>query len=117
VLSTGSGDVVLKGGESGATSGTRVAEGVGWWRVRMGLSVLIVLPDADDDDSGMERGDGVRGGLEMDVRGWKKFGWVVNAGMSLERRRPRTEAGEVEDGAGVGIGICNSGGGSCRPII
>jgi hypothetical protein len=83
----------------------------------MGLSVLIVLPDADDDDSGMERGDGVRGGLEMDVRGWKKFGWVVNAGMSLERRRPRTEAGDVEDGAGVGIGICSSGGGSCRPII
>jgi len=79
----------------------------------MGLSVLDVL----DDDSGLERGDGVRGGLETDVRGWKKFGWVVNAGMSLERRRPRTETGEEEDAAGVGIGICSSGGGSCRPII
>ena len=90
--------------------------------MRIGLSLFAATVVEDDDDadadgSGLERGDGVRGGLEMDVRGWKKFGWVVNAGMSLERRRPRTEAGEVEDvAAGVGIGICSSGGGSCRPI-
>lgn len=87
----------------------------------MGLSLFaaIVLDDDDvEDASGLDRGDGVRGGLEMDARGWKKFGWVVNVGMSLERRRPRTEAGEAEDvAAGVGIGIWSSGGGSCRPIF
>ena len=88
--------------------------------MRMGLSLLaaIVLDDDVDDVSGLERGDGVRGGLATDARGWKKFGWVVNAGISLERRRPRTEAGEAEEVvAGVGIGIWSSGGGSCRPMF
>ena len=71
--------------------------------MRMGLSVFA--PGIVLEGSGLERGDGVRGGLERDVRVWKKFGWVGNTGMSLERRRPKTEVGEEDDAAGVGIGI------------
>jgi hypothetical protein len=61
------------------------------------------------DASGLERGDGVRGGLETEFRGLKKFVCVVKVGRSLERRRPRAAA-EGDDAAGVGIGICSSGG-------
>jgi hypothetical protein len=35
---------------------------------------------------------------------------VENVGLSFERRRPRTAAEEEEGAAGVGMGICNSGG-------
>ena len=61
----------MKGGESGATGPTMEVDGVGWWSVRIGLSCVDAAIEADDDDSGFERGDGVRGGLEMEVRGLK----------------------------------------------
>jgi hypothetical protein len=66
VFSPCSGVVEWKGGESGAT-GPTTAEGVGWWNVTVGLST--VPPMMDDEDSGLECGDGVRGGLEIDGRG------------------------------------------------
>lgn len=61
------------------------------------------------DASGLERGDGVRGGLETEFRGLKKFVCVVKVGRSRERRRP-SAAAEGDTAAGVGIGICSSGG-------
>lgn len=95
----------MKGGESGATGPTWVAEGVGWCNVRIGLS----FPFKELEDSGFERGEGVRGGFDMDGRGWKKLGCVVKVGRSLDKRRPRAAAVE-EEAADVGIGIYNSGG-------
>jgi hypothetical protein len=63
------GERMWKGGESGATGPpTMDDEGVGWCSVRIGLSCV----DASDvDDSGFERGDGVRGGLDTEFRGLK----------------------------------------------
>lgn len=59
---------MLKGGESGATGPTMEVDGVGWCSVRIGLSCVDAI---DVDDSGLERGDGVRGGLEVEFRGLK----------------------------------------------
>ena len=96
----------MNGGESGATGPTRAAEGC---NERTGRSVSV-------EDSGFERGEGVLGGFETEGRGWKRFGWVMNVGLSLERRRPSATAAVEAGAAGVGTGICSSGG-SCRPIV
>jgi hypothetical protein len=80
--------------------------------LRIGLSIPVIR----EEDSGFDRGDGVRGGFDIDPRGWKKLGWVVNVGLSLERRRPSTAA--VDEGAaGVGMGMCNSGGSRCAIFL
>jgi hypothetical protein len=66
----------------------------------------------EEEVSGFERGDGVRGAFEIDAREWKKLVCVEKVGLSRDIRRPRTAA-EDEGAAGVGIGICNSGGSRC----
>jgi hypothetical protein len=73
VLSVWMGERMLKGGESGATGPTMEAEGVGWCSVRIGLLSCVdaSIEVDEEDDSGFERGDGVRGGLEPDGRGLK----------------------------------------------
>lgn len=73
--------------------------------MRIGLS----FPFKEVEDSGFERGEGVRGAFAIEGRGWKKFGCVVKVGRSLDRRRPRAAAVE-DEAADVGIGMCSSGG-------
>ena len=110
VLSAVSGDTALNGGESGATGPTRLAE-VDVWRERTGLSV-----EEEVEDSGLERGDGERGGLEMEEREWKKLDCVEKVGFSRARCLPRAAAVDEEGPADVGMGICRSGG-SRRAIL
>ena len=103
-----------KGGESGATGPPTMEVG---WRVRTGRASAGPVDGAGP--SGLECGEGVRGGLEEDVRRWKRLPDAVKVGTSRERPRPRVAAAAeeedddddaAEDSAEVGMGICSSGG-------
>jgi len=87
------------------------------WRVRTGRASAGPVDGAGP--SGLECGEGVRGGLEEDVRRWKRLPDAVKVGTSRERPRPRVAAAAeeedddddaAEDSAEVGMGICSSGG-------
>jgi hypothetical protein len=69
-------------------------------------------------ESVLVRGEGVRGGLDPEVRRWKRLPVAVKVGTSLERRRPRDAAeAEVDEAAEVGMGMCSPAGGGSRWAI
>jgi hypothetical protein len=113
---------LTKGGEAGATGPP----------TRASLPVCRVRPVLVEGmggccwpSMGLERGEGVRGGLEEEVRRWKRLPDALKVGMSRDRRRPRAPAAvlvvedddEEEEGVGMGMGMCSSAGCSRRDMV
>jgi hypothetical protein len=115
---------LTKGGEAGATGPPTRGSLRPASRVRPAL--VEGMGGCCWASMGLERGEGVRGGLEDEVRRWKRLPDALKVGMSRDRRRPRAAAvlvvvdeddEEDEAGVGIGMGMCSSAGCSRRAIV